>query len=53
MAPKYCFLADTLRLEIANGQYSDSQMLPTEQQLCQRFQSSRSEEHTSELQSLA
>ena len=41
MAPKYCFLADTLRLEIANGQYSDSQMLPTEQQLCQRFQSSR------------
>ena len=41
MAPKYCFVADTLRLEIANGQYSDSQMLPTEQQLCQRFQSSR------------
>ena len=41
MAPKYCFVADTLRQEIASGQYSENQMLPTEQLLCQRFQSSR------------
>ena len=41
MAPKYSLVADTLRQEIASGRYSEGQMLPTEQLLCRRFQSSR------------
>ena len=41
MAPKYQFIADSLRSEIENGQYSSKQLLPTEQLLCQRFQISR------------
>ncbi len=41
MAPKYQSIADSLRLEIENGVYSDKQLLPTEQLLCQRFQISR------------
>lgn len=41
MAPKYQSIADSLRQEIENGQYSTQQLLPTEQLLCQRFQISR------------
>lgn len=41
MAPKYQSIADSLRQEIENGQYSTRQLLPTEQLLCQRFQISR------------
>ena len=41
MAPKYQFIADSLRQEIENGRYNDGQPLPTEQFLCQRFQISR------------
>ena len=41
MAPKYQSIADSLRLEITNGLYSDKQLLPTEQLLCRRFQISR------------
>lgn len=41
MAPKYQSVADSLRQEIEHGQYSNQQLLPTEQLLCQRFQISR------------
>lgn len=41
MAPKYQSIADSLRQEIENGQYSAQQLLPTEQLLCRRFQISR------------
>ena len=41
MAPKYRSIADTLRRETENGIYSDSRLLPTEQQLCERFETSR------------
>ena len=41
MAPKYQFIADSLRQEIESGVYSSKQLLPTEQLLCQRFQISR------------
>lgn len=41
MAPKYQFIADSLRQEIEKGRYNDGQPLPTEQLLCQRFQISR------------
>lgn len=41
MAPKYQSIADALRQEIENGQYSNQQLLPTEQLLCRRFQISR------------
>lgn len=41
MAPKYQSIADSLRQEIESGQYSNRQLLPTEQLLCQRFQISR------------
>lgn len=41
MAPKYQSIANSLRQEIENGQYSTQKLLPTEQLLCQRFQISR------------
>jgi len=41
MAPKYQSIADTLRQEIEDGLYRDKELLPTEQLLCRRFQSSR------------
>ena len=41
MAPKYQYIADSLRQEIESGVYSSKQLLPTEQLLCQRFQISR------------
>jgi len=41
MTPKYQFIAGTLRTEIENGLYSSTRQLPTEHQLCQRFQISR------------
>ena len=41
MVPKYQSVADSLRQEIESGQYSNQQLLPTEQLLCQRFQISR------------
>ena len=41
MAPKYQFIADSLRQEIENGRYAGGQALPTEHLLCQRFQLSR------------
>lgn len=41
MVPKYQTVADSLRQEIESGQYSERQLLPTEQVLCQRFQISR------------
>ena len=41
MAPKYQFIADSLRQEIEKGRYNGGQPLPTEQFLCQRFQISR------------
>lgn len=41
MAPKYQFIADSLRQEIESGVYSSKQLLPTEHLLCQRFQISR------------
>lgn len=41
MPPKYQTVADSLRSEIINGLYSDKQILPTEELLCQRFQLSR------------
>jgi len=41
MTPKYQSIADLLRLEIENGQYSGKGLLPTEHLLCQRFQISR------------
>lgn len=41
MAPKYQFIADSLRQEIENGRYNGGQPLPTELLLCQRFQISR------------
>lgn len=41
MASKYRTIADTLRREAENGQYDGSRLLPTEQQLCERFETSR------------
>jgi len=41
MVPKYQTVADSMRQEIESGQYSERQLLPTEQVLCQRFQISR------------
>lgn len=41
MAPKYSSIADSLRQEMENGRYSGSRLLPTEQQLCERFETSR------------
>jgi len=41
MAPKYQYIADSLRQEIEDGLYRGKELLPTEQLLCQRFQSSR------------
>ena len=41
MAPKYQYIADSLRQEIESGVYSSKQLLPTEHLLCQRFQISR------------
>ena len=41
MVPKYQSVADSLRQEIESGQYSNQQLLPTEQLLCQRFRISR------------
>ena len=41
MALKYQSVADSLRQEIESGLYNGTQLLPTEQLLCQRFQISR------------
>ncbi len=41
MAPKYQFIADSLRREIEEGRYDGGERLPTEQLLCQRYQISR------------
>lgn len=41
MAPKYQTIADVLRQETEDGKYSSSRLLPTEQQLCERFEASR------------
>jgi len=41
MTPKYQTVADTLRQEIADGIYSETQPLPTEHLLCRRFDMSR------------
>ncbi len=39
--PKYQAIADVLRNEINNGHYTGGQMLPTEEQLTERFTASR------------
>lgn len=39
--PKYLIIASILRDEIKNGQYADERMLPTEEQLSDRFSASR------------
>lgn len=39
--PKYQIIASILRDEIKNGQYASGQMLPTEEQLTERFSASR------------
>ena len=39
--PKYQIIASILRDEIRNGQYASGQMLPTEEQLTERFAASR------------
>lgn len=41
MAPKYQFIADSLRQEIEGGLYREKGLLPTEQVLCQHFNISR------------
>ncbi len=41
MVPKYQSIANSLREEIESGLYRGKELLPTEQLLCQRFQSSR------------
>ncbi len=39
--PKYLIIASALRDEIKSGQYTDGKMLPTEEQLSDRFSASR------------
>ena len=41
MVPRYKAIADSLRQETQAGKYSDTRLLPTEQQLCERFDASR------------
>ena len=41
MPPKYKIIADKLKNDIINDVYNDKMMLPTEQELCNKFEASR------------
>src|SRR5689334_24459049 len=49
--PRYQRVIETLSREIVSGKYAPGDKFPSEAALVQQFKTSRSEEHTSELQS--